>query len=45
MRMAMRTKLCLIRYYYTELHALSDLGGYPLYRPLFFDYPNDENTY
>ena len=44
-RMAMRTKLCLIRYYYSILHRLSDVGGDPIYRPMFFDFPNDENAY
>ena len=45
MKRAMRTKLCLIRYYYTQFHLQSDIGGGPIYRPLFFDYPTDAKAY
>jgi len=41
---AMYTKLHLIRYYYTQLSLVQQEGG-AFYRPLFFDYPNDDNAY
>ena len=41
----MRTKYCLIRYYYTHMFLLHLQGGEPFYRPLFFDFPEDYNTY
>jgi len=42
---AIRTKYCLIRYYYSQYFALSMYGGAPLYRPLFIDYHNDRNAF
>lgn len=41
---AMLTKLHLIRYYYTQLSLVQQVGG-AFYRPLFFDFPNDDNAY
>jgi alpha-glucosidase (family GH31 glycosyl hydrolase) len=41
MRKAIRTKYSLIRYYYQSLMQMSLQGGTPVYRPVFFDYPND----
>lgn len=43
-RNAMHTKLHLIRYYYTQMSLVQQNGG-AFYRPLFFDYPNDDNAY
>jgi len=40
----MYTKLSLIRYYYTQLSIVQQEGG-AFYRPLFFDYPNDDSAY
>jgi alpha-glucosidase (family GH31 glycosyl hydrolase) len=40
-RTAMRAKLSLIRYYYSLFFLNSMHGGAPVYKPLFFDYPND----
>lgn len=45
MRIAMRTKYCLLRYYYTNLFQLSMNGGSPFYKPLFFEFPDDIETY
>ena len=45
MRIAMRTKYCLLRYYYTNLFTLSMNGGGPFYKPLFFEFPDDPETY
>lgn len=44
MRQAMRTKYCLLMYYYTELTALASSGG-TFFRPLFFVFPNDTRAY
>lgn len=43
-RNAMQIKLSLVPYYYTEMGLVSADGG-PVYRPLFFDFPNDPNAY
>lgn len=43
-RNAMQTKLALLNYYYTELTMIHEEGG-AFYRPLFFDFPDDKNTY
>jgi len=40
---AMRTKLHMIRYYYTQLSGLSAMGG-AFYKPLFFEFPNDSSA-
>lgn len=45
MRIAMRTKYCLLRYYYTHMFMLSKNGGGPFYKPLFFEYPDDINAF
>ena len=44
MRIAMQTKLALLNYYYTEMSLLHEEGG-AFYKPMFFDYPEDLNTY
>jgi len=41
--MAMRTKLHLIKYYYSEMFWMSEYGG-PFMRPLYFDFSNDLNA-
>lgn len=41
----MRTKYCLIKYYYTSMFLLSIQGGSPVYKPLFFEYPDDNGAY
>lgn len=41
----MRTKLSLIRYYYTQFHQATEVGGTAIYRPMFFDFPNDPLAY
>jgi hypothetical protein len=41
---AMYNKLHLIRYYYTQMSIVQQEGG-AFYRPLFFDYPNDDQAY
>lgn len=40
----MQTKLALINYYYTEISMISEVGG-AFYRPMFFDFPNDNLAY
>ena len=45
MKDAIQAKYSLIRYYYTELFLQSRNGGAGVYRPLFFDYPNDMEAY
>ena len=44
MRDAIVMKYKLMRYYYTQMWLASKNGG-PVYRPLFFDFPGDTNTY
>ena len=44
-RWAMRSKYCLIRYYYTQLFLLHAQGGSPFYKPLFFEFPDDNKTF
>jgi len=44
MRRAMRVKLSMIRYYYTQM-AMANLNGGAFYKPLFFEFPDDINTY
>jgi alpha-glucosidase (family GH31 glycosyl hydrolase) len=43
MRMAIRNKYHLIKYYYTQMHAMSSDGdnGSLMFQPLFFEFPND----
>ena len=41
---AMRTKLHLIRYYYTQMLKVQTEGG-AFIRPLFFEFPNDPGSY
>lgn len=43
-RHAMFTKLHLIRYMYTQMSMIQQDGG-AFYRPLFFDFPNDDGAY
>jgi len=43
-RNAMQTKLALVPYYYTQMSMASKEGG-AFYRPLFFDFPLDNNAY
>ena len=43
-QMAMRTKLHLIRYYYTQITNLH-LNGGTFYRPVFWDFPDDAGAY
>jgi len=40
----MYNKLHMIRYYYTQMSLVQDEGG-AFYRPLFFDFPNDDMAY
>lgn len=40
----MYTKLNLIRYYYTQMSICQEQGG-AFYRPLFYDFPNDNMAY
>lgn len=43
-KQAMYTKLSLIRYYYTQMSIVQREGG-AFYKPLFFEYPNDDGAY
>jgi alpha-glucosidase (family GH31 glycosyl hydrolase) len=43
-RNAMRTKLHLIRYYYTQLSLVQTHGG-AFYKPLFFEFPDEAGAY
>lgn len=43
-RHAQQTKLALVNYYYTEISMLHEEGG-AFYRPLFFDFPDDNLAY
>jgi alpha-glucosidase (family GH31 glycosyl hydrolase) len=40
----MYSKLHLIRYYYTQMSIVQTEGG-AFFRPLFFDFPTDNNAY
>ena len=44
-RLAMRTKYCLLRYYYTQMFLIHKNGGSPIYKPLFFEYPDEVGAY
>ena len=41
----MRVKYCLIRYYYTQMFQISKQGGGPVYKPMFFEFPDDMGSY
>lgn len=41
MREAIKLKYSLIRYYYTELFDMSIRGSGTLFKPLFFEFPDD----
>lgn len=42
---AIKIKYALVRYYYTELFALSTMDGEgTFYKPLFFEFPEDKNA-
>ena len=41
---AMRTKMSLIRYYYTQISEVQVSGG-AFYRPIFFDFPGEQLAY
>lgn len=43
-RNAMKTKLHLIRYYYTQLSMVQTSGG-AFYKPLFFEFPDEAGAY
>ena len=43
-RNALRQKYSILRYYYTKLFEVS-LNGGSLFKPLFFEYPNDQKAY
>ena len=43
-KMAMKTKMCMIRYYYTQMSLTSANGG-AFYRPVFYDFPNSADAY
>jgi alpha-glucosidase (family GH31 glycosyl hydrolase) len=44
MRKSMRVKYSMVRYYYTQLHSIHRQGG-SLYKPLFFEFPDDDSAY
>jgi len=43
-KQAMYTKLSLIRYYYTQMSIVQREGG-AFYKPLFFEYPDEDGAY
>jgi len=44
MRWAMWNKMCLIRYYYSEMSHVQRYGG-AFFKPLFFEFPDDPEAY
>jgi len=44
MRNAMRVKYSLINYYYTEMNLIHETGG-AFYKPMFFEFPDDDMAY
>jgi len=44
MRRSINLKYNMIKYYYTQLQMVSNEGG-AFYRPMFFDFPTDDNAY
>jgi len=44
MRIAIKTKYMMIPYYYTELGHIHEDGG-ALYKPLYFSFPNEAESY
>jgi alpha-glucosidase (family GH31 glycosyl hydrolase) len=45
MRNAILTKYNLVAYYYTQMVMISEGKRAALFKPLFFEFPNDANTY
>jgi alpha-glucosidase (family GH31 glycosyl hydrolase) len=45
MRMGIRNKYSMIRYYYTKLFLGSVYGAGPFFNPMFFEFPEDPNAY
>ena len=45
MRNAMHVKYSLIPYYYSMMFAISEGWKPALFKPLFFEFPDDENAY
>ena len=45
MRYGVQLKYSLIRYYYTQLSMISQGSVAALYKPLFFEFPNDIGAY
>ena len=43
-RTAIQNRYTYIRYYYSQFYAISEQGG-SFFKPLFFDFPNDANSY
>ena len=44
MRHTMRIKYSLINYYYTEMNLIHETGG-AFYKPMFFEFPDDDMAY
>lgn len=44
MRHAIKYRYAILRYYYTQLHMVSVEGG-SVFRPMFYDFPDDPKTY
>lgn len=45
MRDAIKLKYSLVRYYYTGLFDITTKGSGTFYKPMFFEFPDDEKTY
>ena len=45
MRDAIKTKYSLIRYFYSNIFTISTTGSGTLYKPLFFEFPDDDKAY
>ena len=45
MKLGVQTKYHMIRYYYTQLSLISQGANATLFKPLFFEYPNDNDAY
>jgi alpha-glucosidase (family GH31 glycosyl hydrolase) len=45
MQKAIVGKYHLIRYYYSSLMRISQYGNSTFYKPLFFEFPDDQNAY
>ena len=45
MRVGIRNKYSVMKYYYTQFFEMSVFGSGPFYNPMFYAFPDDMNAY